>query len=222
MNYESLSQPWSMAAPQVTRLNISPDHPFYYVHIPKNWDFAMIEVKDKKTKKKEVPIFLPSIEMERVVPGVNGVHQIKGELGDGSSRLGKLRSKGYVILDPQDHDYMRVYPAKYGGKKHSPRWQTYQSLAGEIITNFDRLGFNLWKIELILNGDIDLPHDHFLQLQIQKEKQRPNRFIAQQHLPEIKNKIDNCYAKIEQMELARKAINADGLEYYRSILENVI
>lgn len=221
MNYDSISQPWSLAAPQVKRLNITPDHPFYYVHIPKNWDFTYIEIKNKKSTKK-VPVFLPSIEMERVVPGVNGVHQIQGELGDGSSRLGKLRSRGYVILDPEQFDYMRVYPARYGGRKHSPIWENFRSLAGELIKTFDQEAFKLWKVQLLLDAHIELPHDHFLELAINTKKNAPNRFISQQHLPEIKNKLDSIYSTIADMETARKGINAEGLEYYRSIVENVI
>ena len=221
MNYDTLSQPWSQTAPENTRLPISPDHPFYYKHFPANWEFGYWTVnvtKGKKTEEKSLPVFFPSVDIERVVPGVNGVHQINGELGDPSSRLGKLRQAGYVILDPRDHDYMRVYPARFGGKKHSPRFETYKILANKIIRNFDQVAFNRWRLELMVNGHIDIPHDHFMELALIDIKKRPDRYINQQHLPEVKTRLVTMYKKIEDMETARQSILSKGLAYYEELL----
>tara|TARA_B100000424_G_scaffold200730_1_gene157876 strand:- start:464 stop:1117 length:654 start_codon:yes stop_codon:yes gene_type:complete len=217
MNLESLSQPWSMASPQNTRLPISPDHPFYYKHFPANWDFKYIKVEAGK-KTKEIPCFLPSIDMERVVPGVNGVHQIQGELGDPSSRLGKLQQQGNIILDPQKFDYIKVYPAKYGGKKHSPKWETFRILAGQVIQSFDQVAFDKWKIQLMIDNVIQLPHDHFMELLILRAKKHPDRHISQQHLPEIASKLEKMYKKIEDMETARQGVIKNGIEYYTGLI----
>tara|TARA_Y100000114_G_C11733570_1_gene314933 strand:- start:391 stop:1053 length:663 start_codon:yes stop_codon:yes gene_type:complete len=217
MELDNLSQPWSMARPQNTRLPISPDHPFYYKHFPANWDFKYITVKAGK-KEKQIPVFLPSVDMERVVPGVNGVHQIQGELGDPSSRLGKLRQAGHVVLDPNEHDYMRVYPAKYGGRKHSPKWESFRVLAGQVVKSFDKVAFDLWKIKLMIDGYIQLPHDHFMELEIIQARKHPDRYISQQHLPEVKTKLEELYKRIADMETARQGILEKGLQYYEELI----
>ena len=221
MNYDTLSQPWSQTAPENTRLPINPDHPFYYKHFPANWEFGYLKVnvtKGKKTEEKTLPVFFPEVRMERVVPGVNGVHQINGELGDPSSRLGKLRQAGYVILDPRDHDYMRVYPARYGGKKHSPKFESFRVLANKVIQDFDRKAFNRWRLELIVNGTIQIPHDHFMELMILDTKKDPLRYQHSQHIPEVKAQLELLYKKIEDMETARQSILSKGLSYYEELL----
>lgn len=217
MNYENLSQPWSMVRPSNTRLPINPDHPFIYKHFPSNWEFGYTTVKAGK-KEKNVPVYYPSVDMERIVPGVNGVHQIQGELGDNSARLGKLQQQGYIILDPERHDYMRVYPAKYGGSKHSPKWESYKILAGQVISSFDRKAWNQWRLQLIVDGVIQIPHDHFLELHIMQARKLPQRYISQQHIPEIKSKLDANYNRIADMESARQGIMEKGIEYYRELI----
>lgn len=221
MNLNNLSQPWSQSTPENTTLPVAPDHPFYYKHFPANWEFGYWTkkiTKGKKTDELQLPVFLPEIRMERVVPGVNGVHQIAGELGDPSSRLGKLRQSGHVILDPRDHDYMRVYPARYGGKKHTPKFETYRILANRVIRSFDKAAFNQWRIELMVNGFIDLPHDHFLELALIDAKKDPQKYLNQQHIPEMKSTLESIYKKIEDMTAARLAVQDRGLAYYEELL----
>jgi len=217
MNFDNISQPWSMVRPSNTRLPVNPDHPFIYKHFPANWEFSYISVSSGK-KIKQVPVYLPSVEMERIVPGVNGVHQIQGELGDNSARLGKLQQQGYIILDPERHDYMRVYPAKYGGSKHSPKWENFKILAGQVISKFDRAAWNQWRIQLMIDGTIPLPHDHFLELDIMAKKRLPQRYISQQHIPEIKSKLDGQYSRIADMETARRGVLDLGIEYYKELI----
>ncbi len=217
-NFNAMAQPWSMAAPNNNYLPINPDHPFYYKHWPANWEFGYVEVKKgKKTEKK--PVFFPGVEMERVVPGVNGVHQIAGEIGDPSSRLGMLRHKGFTILEPTQFDYMRVYPAKFGGKKHSPKWETYKVLAGQVIPSFDRKAWDNWRLQLIVDGNIQAPDPHFLELLIITEKKTPDRLIPSQHLPEVKKQLDAEYKKIADMEIAYNAILKDGYKYYEELID---
>lgn len=221
MSFNNLSQPWSQSIPENTTLPVSPDHPFYYKHFPANWEFGYWTknvTKGKKTEEVEVPVFLPSIRMERVVPGVNGVHQIKGELGDPSSRMGKLRQLGHVILDPRDHDYMRVYPARYGGKRHAPKFETFRILANRVIRTFDRVAFNKWRMELMVNGTIAMPNDHFLELAVIDAKKIPQGLFAMQHIPQIKGQLDAIYKKIEDMEQARSGVASSGLAYYEELL----
>ena len=219
-NLSELAQPWAMHNPQNNRLPINPNHPFYYRHWPANWEFGSMIKADVKGKKSKLNhVFFPSVDIERVVPGVNGVHQIQGEIGDPSSRLGKLRQKGFVILDPNDHDYMRVYPAKFGGKHHAPKWQTFRVLAGQIISKFDMESWNLWRIELITQGLIEIPHEHFMELSIITARRYPERLIPSQHLPEVKKKLDSAYAKIKIMETTMNSIIKNGLSYYEGLLD---
>jgi hypothetical protein len=216
-NYNQMAQPWSQVAPTARNLPVNPDHPFYYKHWPANWEFAYIDMKKGK-KTIQSPVYLPSIDMERVVPGVNGVHQINGELGDPSSRLGKLRQQGFVILDPTEHDYMRVYPARYGGKRHAPKWQSFRVLAGQVIAEFDKIAFNQWRINLISSGIINPPDPHFMELMIISYSKLSDRLIPSQHLPEIKKKLDAEYKKQSDMKQAMIDISEQGAKYYEGLL----
>ena len=216
-NFNTMAQPWSVAAPQNNILPIEPDHPFYYKHWPANWEFSYF-VNLTGKKQKTTPVFLPGIEMERVIPGVNGVHQINGEIGDPSSRLGKLRQQGHVILEPTQFDYLTVYPAKYGGKKHSPKWQSYRVLAGQVISDFDKQAFDQWRIQLIIDGTITPPDSHFLELYIINEQRVPERLIPSQHLPEVKKQLDSAYKKIDDMTTAMNKIIENPINYYESLL----
>jgi hypothetical protein len=216
-DFNSIAQPWSMAAPTQNKLPVNPDHPFYYKHWPANWEFGYSEYKKgKKTELK--PVFYPSITMERVVPGVNGVSQLQGEIGDPGSRLGRLQQKGYTILDPNNFDYLRVYPAKYGGKRHSSKWETFRVLAGQVVTEFNTKEFNKWRVGLIVDGYIQLPDSHFLELIILSQKRISERLIASQHLPEIRKKLDAEYKRISDMELAMKDIKECGHKYYEDLV----
>ena len=211
------AQPWSLAAPGVQHLPIDPNHPFYYRHWPANWDFKIFEITKGK-KQVDCPVFLPSVDMERVVPGVNGVHQIRNEIGDPSSRLGKLRQQGHIILEPTEHDYIRVYPAKYGAKHHAPKWQQFRVLAGQVISKFDRDEFDRWRIQLIIAGTIPLPDPHFMELYIIQARKQPARLIPSQHLTEVKAQLDLLYKRIRDMESAMATIKSKGTAYYEEIL----
>lgn len=216
-NFNNIAQPWSAAAPVNNRLPVNPDHPFYFKHWPANWEFGYIEVqKGKKTESK--PIYFPCINLERVVPGVNGVSQLQGEIGDPSSRLGRLRQRGYTILEPNNFDYLRVYPAKYGGKKHAPKWESFRVLAGQVISEFDMVNFNQWRLSLVVNGYIQLPDPHFLELMIMAQKRVSERLVPSQHLPEIRKKLDSEYKRISEMEFAMAEIKKQGHKYYEDLL----
>jgi len=219
-NYNTMAQPWSMVAPTNNRLPVDPDHPFYYKHWPANWEFGYVEVKKgKKTESK--PVFFPGVHMERVVPGVNGVSQIRGELGDPSSRLGKLQSQGFIILDPGKFDYLRVYPAKYGGKRHAPKFESFRVLAGRVISEFDRVAWDNWRIKLIADGVINTPDPHFLELIIMAQNGVAERLIPSQHLPEIRKKLDAEYKRIEDMKIAMSAVKNNALQYYESLVTKI-
>ena len=216
-NYDNLAQPWSMSNPKQTRLPVNPNHPFYYKHWPANWDFVYLEKKVGK-KVKKIGVFAPSVDMERVVPGVNGVHQIEGEIGDPSSRMGKLQQKGYVVLQPDRHDYMTVYPARYGGRYHAPKWEKIRVLAGQVIKKFDKEAFLEWKIQLMIDGYLQGPEDHFVELKIIEEEKLPNRFLSEQHLPEIKKKLEEQYQRIADMKQARSDLLEKGLSVYEGLI----
>jgi hypothetical protein len=76
------------------------------------------------------------VRMERVVPGVNGIRQIHGEIGNPGSRIGRLQQQGWIYLDPQRYDYMHVYPVR-GGRYHVPKWMSVKVVAGHLIQKMD-------------------------------------------------------------------------------------
>ena len=98
-NFTPTAQPW---APQSTNntqmvLPTRPNHPLFAKWWPANWVWQTFEVtktiagkgnsKDK-TVTTTVGLFVPLVELEQIRPGVNGVRQIRGELGDVSNRIG--------------------------------------------------------------------------------------------------------------------------------------
>ena len=113
-------QNWTpLEKPQTAVLPARPNHPFFYKWHPSNWDFFYMDVKKttgkgekSKTTTVKKGFFVPSIRMERVVPGVNGIRQVAGEVGNPGSRIGSLQQKGWIYLDPQRFDYMHVYPVR--------------------------------------------------------------------------------------------------------------
>jgi hypothetical protein len=221
MDYTKQAQPWApMERKQNKLLPAKPNHPFYYKWHPSNWQFQYLDVpkggKSKGTEKQG--FFIPHIRMERIVPGVNGIHQIKGEMGNPSSRIGKLQQDGWTYLDPTRYDYMSVYPVR-GGLYHVPKWLEVKVIAGRLVTKMDTTAKNLWSIGLMLNKILPEPEPHFWELMILDYQKRPQKYLSSQHIPEIKKRIESDYKIIDDMKKALADFNSNGLEAYSILLQ---
>lgn len=220
------SSPWQpIKQSQTQLLPAKPNHPFFYKWHPANWQFQYFDIeettgsgKSQKTQTVSKGFFVPHIRMERIVPGVNGIHQIEKEIGNPASRIGKLQQEGWIYLNPNQHDYMKMYPVR-GGRYHVPKWLDVNVIAGRLITKMDLAAKNKWSVGLLLNGVLPKAESHFWELMIIDYKKRPDRFIKSQHIPEIKKKIDKEYAIIEDMKQALGDYQEKGLETYKVLFK---
>lgn len=208
---------------QSNLLPTQPNHPFYYKWHPTHWQFVYRDVIVSKKKSEETVTmrkgyFLPHIRMERIVPGVNGVHQINGELGNPSSRIGSLQQQGWVYLDPQRYDYMHVYQCR-GGKYHTPKFNGIKVIAGKLIEKFDKTSFENWCISLLQGGILGQPEPHFWNLIVhQKENSRTIDVLAKmQHIPEKKAELDIIYQTVKDMKTFIADFEKNGMSVYEDI-----
>ena len=228
MNYKTEAQPW---APQSTHnaqmvLPTRPNYPMFAKWWPANWVWQTFKVTKTvkgvgKAKDKEetttVGVFVPNVEFETIRPGVNGVRQIRGEIGDVSNRIGQLQREGWIYLDPKRHDYIRAYPAR-GGQYFADRFTDIRVLANRMIKTFDRNDYNKWCVTLLANGELGHIEPQFWQLLIRDFEKRPDRLIRQQHLPEIKQRIDDLNAQLVAMRQFVNDYKTNGIELYKQVI----
>lgn len=220
---EITPQQWSPMTKQTTSvLPTRPNHPFFYKWHPAQWDFVYRDVKTvtgkgekAKTVTKRKGFFIPQVRMERIVPGVNGVHQIQGEIGNPGSRIGKLQQEGWVYLDPQKYDYMHVYPVR-GGRFHAPRFMQIKVIANRLIKKMDLDSFHDWSVNLLRSNIFGEIEPHFWELMIyQKSRSRKKEIlIKQQHVPEKRAELDIMLQEIKDMKEFIKEFEKRGLDIY--------
>ena len=209
-------QPWApMQAQQTNLLPAKPNHPFFYNWHPSNWEFIYWDVpKGKGTVKKG--FFVPMVRMERIVPGVNGVHQVNGEIGNPSSRIGQKQQNGWVYLDPNKHDYMHIYSVR-GGRYHVPKWMNIKVVAGRLIQKMDTKAFHLWCANLLCSNMLGEVEPHFWELAILNKQKEPEKLRTQQHIPEVKQQIDTMYQTIKDMKAFVAEYQERGLDIYEDM-----
>jgi len=213
-------QPWApIQSTQQELLPEQPNHPFFYKWHPSNWSFNYFDIdtsKGKKEKVEKIGVFVPNIRLERIIPGVNGIHQINGERGNAGSRIGNLQQKGWVYLDPGKYQYVHQYQVR-GGRYHCPKWQSLRVVGNRVIKSFDRDAFLKWSISLILDGTLAPVEPHFWELETLTHQKAVNRMANSQHIPEIKVKIDEHYKIRADMLSFIESFTEKGLEVYREI-----
>jgi hypothetical protein len=150
--------------------------------------------------------------MERERAGVNGIRS-NGRTVDSTNRQASLTRDGWTILLPSNHDYMRVYPCR-GGKYYDSKFNQLENIAGQMVTTFDREAFNLWRLELLLNGTVKMPHPNILRRYVISKRRGFERYIRQQHIPELAARLEAMRQEADLMQKEIDAINAKGLEAY--------
>jgi len=228
MNYTTQAQPWAPQNPHNAQLVLPTraNHPMFAKWWPANWiwqEFQITEIipNKKGDKDKEIQttvgVFVPNIEFEQIRPGVNGVRQIRGELGDVSNRIGQLQREGWIYLDPKRHDYVRMYDAR-GGKYYTDRFTDVRVLANRVIKTFDRNAFNQWALQLLVAGELGAVEPEFWKLFVTDFRKRPDRLIRQQHIPEIADKLHALQSQINAMDAFIESYAQHGLNVYNRIL----
>lgn len=212
MDYQNLAQPWTASKRSATaRLPTLANPSFIYMHHPANWDLHIMEVQNgKKTTKK--PIWIPGLTRLKERPGVNNV---RGTLNNPDSAISRtnFQDKGFIILHPRDHDYLRIYPA-IDGVYHTLKWMKLETLAGELIQELDKEEFLKWKISLVKEGYINLPHKHILKKKLLEQKDLIRIHQSKPHLPHAVAMSKESQEFLDYMKTATEAVETQGLNYY--------
>jgi hypothetical protein len=213
MDYSSIAQPWAQPSGQAPRLPVRSNFPIFLKHHGKSWRFEYLTIKGKgKAKDKKVGVWLPDIQTEYERPGVNGI-RTDGRNIDSSLRHANLNREGFTVILPQQADFLRVYPAR-GGKYYTTKFFKLENVAGELMKSLDRTGWATFRIELIKDGKIKPPHPTILErIRIQRAR-HVDRYIRQQHIPELAVKMKAIEAEVKAMSEGIEQIKELGLGYY--------
>ncbi len=206
--YQHIAQPWSQR-PNAEILPVYRNETWFYAHHPLSWELIIFDNPNKKSKTKRIPLLLPLLQKISHIAGVNGVR----DGGDLTIMNGQLSRDGWVILHPNKHDYMQVYNA-IGGKYYAPKFMDIQKLANRVIKRFDQDKYNAWRKSLIVDGHVELPHDHVLQLMDIEYQEKINATSKDQHLPHMAKRKKDCEQKHKDLLIAIETIKQHGIGNY--------
>ena len=215
MKYEDIAQPWQQQQQASVVIPTRSNNRFFYKHHPKNWVLYYFETevmtgKSKKTIKK--PVWLPDLQAHHETPGVNGSRGYKNNPDSGMTRT-RLLDKGISVLHPNQHDYLRSYPAR-GGQYWSTKFANLENLGGELIITFDDEAFAHWRLELMKNAALRVPHKQFLQRKQAEIQRRIERHTRSQHIPEIAAKLQGLKDLLTDMQSATNDVTTNGVKHY--------
>ena len=120
-----------------------------------------------------------------------------------------------MYLDPSKFDYMHVYQVR-GGRYHVPKWMNVRVVANRLIEKMDTDGLHLWSVNLLRSNILGTPEVHFWELAVaQNEGGRiVDNLVKQQHLPEMKSKLDAIRDRVRDMKAFIAEYEKRGLAIY--------
>lgn len=208
-NYETIAQPWSQEKRSGEYVPKRRNDPWYYAAHPYNWELVYLTKQVGKAKPKKVPLLLPKLRRIPHVSGVNGAR----DGGDLTIANANLHKKGWVILDPHQHDYIKIYPA-IGGNYHGSKFSRIESLAGQALEMYNDEEFDNFRKDLMISQVLSLPHPQILR-KIKLEKQEGlNRLSRNLHLPDVKAKFQHLEQQLKDFELAAANLQKLGVKAY--------
>ena len=173
MDYTNFSQPWEEKTQVQTRIPKKANSRFLFAHNPENWELKVFDTYTTTTDGKKKKEKIPL-----------------------------LLPKGWTLLDPVKHDYMRVYPA-HKGNYHTSKWIRLEKVGRRVIEHFDQDGFDQWRLSLMREGAINPPHPQIAGLRLIGMNRALSRLERDQHIPEVANRLKS---KQEELRLTKKAI----------------
>jgi hypothetical protein len=207
MKLNNLAHPWSNVQSNKQKLKVKANSSFIYIHNPKNW-----ELVNFKVDKKAVPRLLPKLGVLRLTPGVNLVRK-NGNAINSSIAIANLEDRGFTIIDPNKFDYLRVYPC-INGSRYEDRFTVFEQLGGSLITSFNHEEFNEFRCQLMREGALDLPHEHFIKLMINENQKLIDKYSQLQHNPNHAALYKNAIQKDKDLKQAKQALKKDGVIVY--------
>ena len=215
MNYEDIAQPWQTTAKQQVTLPTRSNNRFFYKHHPKNWELYYFETEEKTgktTKTVRKPVWLPELHVHHETPGVNGTRGFSNNPDSGLTRT-RLVDKGWTIINPAQHDYLRKYPARRGSY-WADKFTTLENIGGELVKSYRHDLFADWRLELMQKGVLQLPHKTFIQRQMMDVQRRIERHTRNQHIPEIAAKLNGLQDLHKDMKLALQDLEKNRGGHY--------
>jgi 6-pyruvoyl-tetrahydropterin synthase len=120
---------------------------------------------------------------------------------------------GFTIIEPQEYDYMRVYPA-HKGNYHVDRFTKIEKMGRRIIQTFDHQEYNDFRLRLMQDGKIRIPHQVLIKEIIIETQKRITRQDNKSHLPERQIKIKAMKTKVTNMKKAAAELETKGKKVY--------
>tara|TARA_R100000655_G_scaffold61013_1_gene99375 strand:- start:5526 stop:6179 length:654 start_codon:yes stop_codon:yes gene_type:complete len=215
MNYENIAQPWQTTAQQQIVLPVKGNSRFFYKHHPKNWELCYFDVEvkaGKGTKTIQKPVWLPALHTHTETPGVNGCRGYTAN-PDSSHTRTRLTDKGWTIIPPAEHDYLRKYPARKGSF-WADIFTKIENIGGDLVQTFNHKKFQEWRLSLMVDNIIKLPHKTFLQRKMIDVKRQIERHTRNQHIPEIAAKLNGLQKIYNDMNTAMQDVVKNGEKHY--------
>ena len=192
-----MNLPWTDKKPGESELwNLTPNAPFYLMHHPTGWALNVEEGFE--------PEFLPTFSTMFEIPGVNGVRQTRTG-GDSALARTEAQDRGYTILD-RDLGYVARWRCQNGGYHYENIYAVPKKLGNSVIWKTDTKGWNAFRRSLLENGEINPPDVDQLEFLIEREERNAERFVRDQHIPEIGRKLQEIRDRVENMKSAIESI----------------
>tara|TARA_Y100001938_G_C8098452_1_gene439828 strand:- start:4137 stop:4766 length:630 start_codon:yes stop_codon:yes gene_type:complete len=190
-DYNQIAQPWAERTNK-TILPLLANCQWFFAHHAFAWETVPFESKSgKKTITKY--LLLPILQKINLIPGVNNVR----DGGDTTLLNGQMQKEGWVSLDANTHNYLKVYPCR-NGRYFASRFVKMENLANKVIQTFQHDEYDDWRRDLIAKNDIALPHEHVLRLlQLQIDQKINN--LKDTHLPHMQKKQQDLFLQRQQL-----------------------
>lgn len=212
MKFSDIAYPWAESKQNTKKLRMKSNRPFMYMHHPKNWEMVHIEtIEDKKKKRK--PVLLPLFSIMRVEAGINNC-RASGNGVQTSIAIANAQERGFTIIHPDKHDYVKVYPA-INGNYYSDVFTDFEQYGSSLLTNFDNDSFNKFRANLVRSGEILLPHIHFIRVLQQENNKLITKYSQLQHNPNHEALYKKALQVDKDLKEAIEGIKKEGVEYYQ-------
>lgn len=154
-----------------------PNSPFFLVFYPRargNWSAERIEPGDGVADDEVGVWWLPVLQNEPIIPGLNGHRTLKGDNADPRDAYEQahqaIARAGGIVL-PKELGYMKERPCVHpltqrSGVRYFDAWSKPRvTLEGQRLKfDFDRQRFNRWRLSLLRDGLIPPPLPHMIDM----------------------------------------------------------
>ena len=209
MKLQPLQHAWTQTVQKNKRLNLETKPSFILYHNPQNWQLVKFPTKGKK---KDKYLLLPELSTLVCVAGVNMVQEIGGRL-DTTFAKANLMKNGYTIIEPEQHNYLCSYPVKHG-TRYDLIFNEYEQIGTTVIETFDHAAYNEFKRELVANGVIDIPHQHFIKLLIHETRPLIDKYANLLHTPTGQQKYEDALQRVQILEEQIELLKTKGKDLY--------